>query len=387
MLQDGRGDGDLDLDHTMLPKIALVAPGLDSPGGQGIQASTIVSKLRREGYEVTFIPIDPRFPRGTQRLRRFPYVRTLLNQVLYLPSLLRLRHADVVHVFSASYWSFLLAPVPAILVARRLGKRVVLNYHSGEAADHLARWGKLVHPWLRKVDEIVVPSEYLKRVFARHGYQLRVIKNAVDTSSFHYRERSPLRPCLLSTRNLEPYYAVGNTIIAFTMLRTRYKDATLTIAGSGSQNDELRQLAASLGTNGIKFVGMIEPSAMPRLYEEADIFVNSSVVDNQPVSLLEAFASGLPAVTTGVGDLPNMVRDGVTGLIVPTWDPLALAEAVAFLLENTDRARLFAHRAKEEVNQHTWAWVKDKWGALYAGHRDPVSEVSGQTSRTDVRAS
>jgi len=366
------------MNHPMLPKIAIVAPGLDSPGGQGIQASTLASKLRREGYEVRFIPANPRFPRGTRWLRRFPCVRTLLNEMLYLPSLLRLRNADVVHVFSASYWSFLLAPVPAILVARCLGKREVLNYHSGEAADHLARWGKLVHPWLRMVDEIVVPSEYLKQVFARYGYQVRVIKNTVDTSSFHYRERSPLRPRLLSTRNLEPHYGVGNTIIAFTMLRTRYKDATLTIAGSGSQHDELRQLAASLGTHGIRFVGMIEPSAMPKLYEEADIFVNSSVVDNQPVSVLEAFASGLPAVTTGVGDLPNMVRDGVTGLIVPTWDPLALAEAVAFLLENTDRARLFAHRAKEEVNQHTWAWVKDKWGALYAGHRDPVSEVSGQ---------
>ena len=378
MGQDGRGDGDPGMNHPMLPKIAIVAPGLDSPGGQGIQASTLASKLRREGYEVRFIPANPRFPRGTRWLRRFPCVRTLLNEMLYLPSLLRLRRVDVVHVFSASFWSFLLAPVPAILVAQCLGKRVVLNYHSGEAADHLARWGKLVHPWLRMVDEIVVPSEYLKQVFARYGYQVRVIKNTVDTSSFHYRERSPLRPRLLSTRNLEPHYGVGNTIIAFTMLRTRYKDATLTIAGSGSQHDELRQLAASLGTHGIRFVGMIEPSAMPKLYEEADIFVNSSVVDNQPVSVLEAFASGLPAVTTGVGDLPNMVRDGVTGLIVPTWDPLALAEAVAFLLENTDRARLFAHRAKEEVNQHTWAWVKDKWGALYAGHRDPVSEVSGQ---------
>ena len=378
MGQDGRGGGDPGLNYPMLPKIALVAPGLDSPGGQGIQASTLASKLRREGYEVTFIPVNPWFPRGTRWLRRFPYVRTLLNEMLYLPSLLRLRRVDVVHVFSASFWSFLLAPVPAILVAQCLGKRVVLNYHSGEAADHLARWGKLVHPWLKVVDEIVVPSEYLKRVFAWHGYQVRVIKNAVDTSSFQYRERSRLRPCLLSTRNLEPHYGVGNTLIAFTMLRTRYKDATLTIAGSGSQNDELRQLAASLGTSGIRFVGMIEPSAMPRLYEEADIFVNSSVVDNQPVSVLEAFASGLPAMTTGVGDLPNMVRDGVTGLIVPKWDPLAMANAVAFLLENPDRARLFANRAKEEVNQHTWAWVKDKWSAVYAGRRDPLSEASGQ---------
>src|SRR5947199_9186679 len=129
-------------------------------------------------------------------------------------------------------------------------------------------------------------------------------------------------------------------------------------------------MARSRGTNGIRFVGMIEPSTMPKLSEEAPISVNSSVLDNQPVSVLDAFASGLPAVTTGVGDLPNMVRDGVTGLIVPTWDPLALAEAVAFLLENTDRARLFAHRAKEEVNNHTRASRTNKWSAEYASNRD-----------------
>src|SRR5207249_2223788 len=233
-------------------------------------------------------------------------------------------------------------------------------------------------PWLRLVDEIVVPSEYLRRIFARHGYRARVIPNTVDTSRFRYRERARLRPRLLSTRNFERHYRVDVTLEAFALLKARFPDATLTVAGHGSQEGELRRLAGSLGTSGIRFLGAVRPPAVPGLYDEADIFVNSSVVDNQPVSVLEAFASGLPAVTTGVGDLPNMVRDGVTGLIVPTWDPLALAEAVAFLLENTDRARLFAHRAKEEVNQHTWAWVKDKWGALYAGHRDPVSEVSGQ---------
>jgi glycosyltransferase involved in cell wall biosynthesis len=352
----------------MRSRIALIAASLEILGGHCVQARLLADKLQSEGYAVTFIPINPHFPRGLEWLRRYPYVRTVLNQALYLPSLLRLRGVDVVHVFSASYWSFLLAPVPAILAARGLGKRTVLHYHSGEAEDHLAKWGALVHPWLRLVDEIVVPSVYLRNVFARHGYRTRVIPNVVDTSRFRYRERSPLRPHLLSTRNLETYYRVDNTLEAFALLKARYPKATLTIAGYGSEEGRLRRLAASLGRDGICFVGRVSPEDIPGLYGEADIFVNSSVVDNQPITVLEAFASGLPVVSTGTGDISAMVRDGETGLIVPPKDPAAMAKAVTSLLENQDRAVRMARHAREEIEQqYTWPRVCEEWATVYSG--------------------
>src|SRR5262245_3876244 len=129
------------------PRIAMIAASLDILGGQGVQAKSLLEHLRNEGYEIIFLPINPRFPKGLQWLRRFPYVRTVLNQMLYIPSLLKLRSADVVHIFSASYWSFLLGPMPAILAARFFGKKGLLNYHSGYAEDHLSKWGGRVHPW------------------------------------------------------------------------------------------------------------------------------------------------------------------------------------------------------------------------------------------------
>jgi len=349
-------------------KIALVAPTLEVLGGHGIQARALSLGLRSEGYEVQLVPINPHVPAGLRWLRRHRYARTVVNQACYLPTLLKVRQADVVHIFSASYWSFVLAPLPAILVAHGLGKRVVLHYHSGEAADHLARWGPLVHPWLRLADEIVVPSEYLQAVFARHGYRACVIHNIVDTSQFVYRERRALRPRLLSTRNLEPYYRVDNTLRAFVRVRERYPDATLSIAGSGSQEGPLRRLAATLGARGIQFVGRTEPEAMPRLHDEADIFVNSSVVDNQPVSVLEAFAAGLPVVSTSTGDLAALVRDGETGVTVPPGDPDAMASAVVRLLENHAWAAAISRRARHEVERYTWPHVRQEWGAVYAGN-------------------
>jgi phenylacetate-CoA ligase len=115
----------------------------------------------------------------------------------------------------------------------------------------------------------------------------------------------------------------------------------------------------------VEFVGRVEPDAMPGLYEEADIFVNASVVDNQPVSILEAFAAGLPVVTTPPGDIPAMVRDNETGTLVPPDDPEALAAAVAALLESPQRAARMAGLAREWVQQFTWPQVCGAWIDVY----------------------
>ena len=349
-----------------LPRIALLAASLDIVGGQEVQAAILREQLRREGYRVDFIPINPTFPAPFKRLRRVPYLRTIVNECFYLPSLWRLRSADVVHLFSASYWSFMLAPLPAIVAAKTFGKRVILNYHSGEAEDHLQRWGALVHPWLKLVDKIVVPSEYLRQVFAGYGYAAHVIRNVVDTSRFRFRERRPLRPRLVSTRNLEPIYRVDNTLKAFALLKTRYPEATLVLAGHGSEEERLRHLAAPF-SNDVRFLGRVEPPAMPGVYDDADIFVNSSVVDNQPLSVLEAFAAGLPVVSTATGEIANMVRHCETGSIVPPENPQAMADAVTCLLEQPERALAMARRARSEVEKYTWPEVGAQWMASYAG--------------------
>src|SRR6266850_6747223 len=99
-------------------KIVMVAASPEILGGQFVQAANLASALRGDGVDVSFLPIDPPFPRGLAWVRRWPYARTILNEALYLPSLAGLKRADVVHIFSAAYWSFLLGPAAAIDMAR-----------------------------------------------------------------------------------------------------------------------------------------------------------------------------------------------------------------------------------------------------------------------------
>jgi glycosyltransferase involved in cell wall biosynthesis len=350
-----------------MPRIAIVAPSLEILGGQSVLARQMRDDLRREGYSVTVVTVNPRLSRPWRWIRRVPGLRTLVNQMLYLPSLLRLSRVDVVHAFSASYWSFLLAPAPALLMGRLFGKRTVLNYHSGEADDHLARWGRLVHPWLRLADEIVVPSQYLAGVFASYGYPTRVIANAADLSGYTYRVRHPLGRNLISVRNLESHYRVDVIIRAFAIVHEEYPQAMLTVIGAGSEESRLRQLAADLDLHHVRFMGRVEPAEMPRLYDEADVFVNASVVDNQPVSILEAFAAGVPVVTTPTGDIPAMVHDGETGVIVRDPDPTAFAEAIGALFQDEARAIALARRARAELSRFEWRSVSRLWRDVYVG--------------------
>jgi L-malate glycosyltransferase len=348
-------------------KVAVVAPSLDILGGQGVQARALMQALEGVGYQVLFVPINPRFPAGLGWLRKIPYLRTLANQIFYRWQLRKIRHVDIVHLFSASYWSFVLSQVPAIKAAKRYAKPVVLNYHSGEAEDHLRHWGSRVHPWLSAVKSIVVPSVYLKQVFGRFGYKTVVIPNMVSLGQFNYRIRTALRPRLLSVRNLEPIYRIENTLAAFALIKKKRPDATLTIVGYGSLEASLKALVNTLELTDVQFLGRVEPLDMADVYDQADIFVNSSVVDNQPVSILEAFASGLPVVSTATGDIAYMIKNEETGLLVPADRPDAIAEAVFCLLNNPSEALLIANAARLEVERYTWDKVGVAWKQLFDG--------------------
>ncbi|MBB3047831.1 glycosyltransferase involved in cell wall biosynthesis [Litorivivens lipolytica] len=356
-----------------IDRVAIVAPNLDILGGQGVQAFSLAEALAKDGIQVDFVAVNPRFPKGLRWVRRIPLLRTLLNQIFYTASLLRLRDADVVHIFSASYWSFMLAPLPALIAAKLFSKPSVLNYHSGEADDHLRNWGYRVHPWLRLADRIVVPSVYLQQTFRRYGYHADVVCNVIDLDAFTYRQRVSIKPRLLSNRNLESHYGVDKILKAFAILKRSYPQATLTVAGYGSQEKSLRQWVAAEGISDIQFVGRIEPELMPALYNRSDIFINASSIDNQPISILEAFASGLTVISTPIGDIPNMMGEGERGLLLENGDPSSIADAVRTLLECPSQGQELARRARADVERYTWAQVRDCWINAYhsaaAAHR------------------
>ncbi len=309
--------------------------------------------------------MNPQFPPPLRAAERIKYVRTVITEILYMPLLLReLRRADVVHVFSASYSSFLLAPLPAVVIARVLGRPVILNYRSGQAADHL-KGSALARCVLGRVESNVVPSRYLVDVFAAFGIDASIIPNIVDGERFRYREREPLRPLLLSTRNFDDLYNVACTVRAFGVVQRHCPQARLTLVGGGSEEQRLHALVRDLGLRHVTFAGRVGPDEIARHYADHDIYVQTPNIDNMPTSVIEAFASGLPVVSTRAGGVPTILTDGQHGLLAPLDDHEAVAACVLDLLANPDRARRLARTAHEASRACTWRAVRDQWLDAY----------------------
>ena len=348
-------------------RVAVVVASRRIVGGHSVQAGRLLDAWRSDGsVDAWVVPIDPVPPRPIDRLLRVKYLRTLVTQLWYWPLLVReLRRADVVHAFAASYTSFLLAPLPAVIVAKLLRTPVVLNYHSGEAPDHLRRSAVARFVLRHLVDANVVPSVYLRDVFQSFDIDAEVVPNIVDLQQFTYRVRDPLRPRLLCTRNFEPLYNLSCVLRAFAKILSQYPAATLTLVGSGSQDTALRQEAAALRIENVTFAGRVAPSEVHRYYANADIYVQAPSIDNMPLSLLEAFASGLPVVSTDVGGVPSMLRHGIDGLLVGDDNPDALAERVIQLLRDPALAHRLAESACRTLAAYEWRVVCQGWLQAY----------------------
>lgn len=348
-------------------RVAIVAPSLRILGGHAVQADCMLEGWSRDpDVDAWLVPINPLPPRPLQALLRVRFARTILTQLCYWPSLFRqVRRADVVHLFSASYTGFLLATMPAVCVAYALGKPIVLNYHSGEAPEHLAgsRLARLV---LRHLATLVaVPSRFLHEVFATFGLKSTIVFNTIDVARYRFRVRTPLRPRLISTRNFEPLYNVACTLRAFGRVQQRHGDAALTVIGSGSEDRALRALAGELGLRNVLFLGRVAPADMARHYADADIYIQTPSIDNMPLSVLEAFASGLPVVSTGVGGVPAILTDHVHGLLARDNDDEAIAAAILELLDKPDLSRELVTAAYQSCRPYAWAAVRDTWLDLY----------------------
>ncbi len=358
-------------------RVCLVGPSLDIVGGQSIVLDRLRTRFgETDGVQVSFVPVNPRLPGVLGALQRIKYVRTIVTSAAYVASLVRhLRHVDVVHAFSASYWSYLLAPVPAMLVGRLYGKTVVLNYHSGEADDHLANWPTAAR-FARHADAIAVPSGYLVEVFHRHGLAATSIYNFVEIERIPFRSRALLRPRFLSNRNLEALYDVACTIRAFARVQAEFPDAELVVAGEGRERAALEALVAELGVRQVRFLGRVAPDDMPTLYADADVYLNASRIDNMPSSIIEAYAAGLPVVTTDAGGIPFILQHESTGLMVHTGDDAGLAAQALRLLRDPALVERLTSRARSEcLERYVWPAVRDAWLQLYRdASRTPASQ-------------
>jgi glycosyltransferase involved in cell wall biosynthesis len=340
-------------------RIALIGPLPPPAGGMGDQMLQLSEMMRREGAEVTVLQTN-----GVYRPAWIAPVRGVRAAVRFVPYVAALWRTagsvEVFHVLASSGWSWHLFAVPAIVTARIRATPCVVSYHGGEAEAFLVRSARLVSATLRAAQALTVPSGFLRQVFARFAIDSRIVPNVVDLTLFNAKPaRTSNAPHVVVPRNLEPIYDIPTALRAFAVVRQRLPDATLSVAGSGSELKSLNRLAEALGIeSAVTFTGRLSREQMASLFGRADLVLNPSTADNMPVSILEAMASGVPVVSTSVGGIPYLLDDGRTALLVESGDASAMAEAALRLLEDKALAARVADAARIEVQQYSWPHVR-----------------------------
>ena len=347
-------------------KIAIVAPSLRVLGGQSIQANCLIGSFADDvEFSVSFIPNDPKLT-VFGFLQRIRIVRTIVTSLKFWWILLiRINEFDLVQVFSSGTTSYVISTLPPLIAAKFFSKKVILNYHTGAAEEHLKKWGWFATSTMRRFDKIVVPSQFLVDVFEKFNLKSEAVFNFVDTDTFRFRERKPLQPIFLSNRVFEKHYNVSCILRAFKIIQEESQEARLIVAGAGREESELKKLTNDLELQNVEFIGRVALEDMPKTYDKADVYLNSSVVDNMPLSIIEAHACGLPVVSSNAGGIPYIVKDGETGLLSEINDCKALAENAIRLLKDDELCQKLIYKARQECVKYTWENIQNSWKRLY----------------------
>ncbi|TFG92148.1 MAG: glycosyltransferase family 1 protein [Syntrophobacterales bacterium] len=342
------------------------------PGGIGLQAELFLRYLEGVKCPVGSIRTNYEWNGVWRPLGQIRFLRGIIRAlVFYARALRQIPGTNILHVFSGSGGNYFLYTVPSLLFGRMHGKKVILHYHGGGARDFFNRYGLIAKRFLKYADRILVPSRFLEKLFADFGVRTTVLPNILEMDRFPYRERVCFRPRFIVTRHLEPVYDVGCAIRAFSMVVKKYPEAHLMVLGEGSERVLLEDLAKELGVaESLTFAGNIPNEDVYGIYDESDIFLNSSRVDNFPVSILEAFASGLPVISSDAGGIPYIVRDGETGVLFPAGNPVAMAGKMLSILGDQDMARRFSKQGLQEVKKYSWENVKGDLFRVY-GYAGP----------------
>jgi glycosyltransferase involved in cell wall biosynthesis len=261
---------------------------------------------------------------------------------------------------------------------RRLGKPYILVLHGGNLPEFSNRHPKRVGRLLRSAAAVTAPSRYMQERMKPIRPDIMLVQNPIDLKEYTFRLRSAPRPALVWLRAFHELYNPSMGIQATAQILPEYPDLRL-LMGGGDKGDgsleKTKQLAEMLGiSNSVEFSGIIPKERVPDWLQQGDIFLNTTNVDNTPVSVIEAMACGLCIVSTNVGGIPYLLKDGEDALLVSPENPEAMAKAVTRILSEPDLAEHLSRNARNVAENYDWPNFLKSWEYLFShiacGHEE-----------------
>ncbi len=331
-------------------KVLIVANYIKDTGGISIVVQNHFNKINAEGDSAEIF--------STKK-------STAARLFLLLPLLLKVRKFDIIHLHGCSFFGFF--PIVLGIAAGKIffNKKTIVTYHGGGARQFLKRRNKFVKSVLKRADHITVMSGFLQRTFLEYGIKTVILPNLLEIESRNNYSADYRKPRLVSTRYLDEGYNVLDIIKAFQLIQARHSEAELKIIGAGPESAKLKEYCETKDLTNIKFLGKLPNHLITGELSESNIFISVPSDDNQPMSVLEAFASGTIVISSRVGGIPDMIEDNVTGLLVDVNSPEQIKEKVEWIINNPSGAEAITKNANKALERFRWSSIRTQLYNLY----------------------
>jgi glycosyltransferase involved in cell wall biosynthesis len=313
--------------------------------------STLGPLLENEGYVLSY---------ASSKLNKIARLLDMLSSVFSYRG-----RIDVVLIDTYGTQNFYYA-----LLVSQMCRLLRLPYipilHGGTLPLRLKTTPKMSDLIFRNSKFNVAPSLYFKYIFEDHGYtNIKYIPNTIEIKNYVCLQRIYITPKLLWVRSFSEMYNPIMAVKVLKFLKDAGLEAELCMVGpdsDGSQN-QVKQLAKDLNIQ-VTFTGKLTKKEWIILSKLYTVFINTTNIDNTPVSVIEAMALGLPIVSTNVGGIPFLIENKKHGILVKKNDVDAMAEAILYLYNNSTQRDIMITNARELAETFDWHRVKMQWNEI-----------------------
>lgn len=281
---------------------------------------------------------------------------------MWITIIINCRKVDFVLIDTYSSLNFWYAYTSSVLC-----KIVKLPYipilHGGNLPVRFKKNPKQASFIVNNAFKTVIPSTYLSFHLQKYNIpRSLIIPNTIEIKKYIFKERKEIKPNLLWVRAIDSTYNPEMALKVVELIFQRYPSVNLTMVGPFKDISEF-QWKKIVDKYKIKptLTGKLSKEQWINLSFNFDIFINTTNVDNMPVSVIEAMALGLPVISTNVGGLPFLLEDNKDAFLVESNNEVQMAEAVFKLIENSELTEKFSFNARKKVEQFDWQIVKNQW--------------------------
>lgn len=335
-------------------RVLVTGPIFDTPSGPSGQGGKLYTHLKMDGYTI--------YKRSYFRNRFWRLIDTLWFVIM------QFYKYDLIIVQLFSYNAFLLEDV-VILLGKLLGKKTIAVIRGGAFPEFYNKHSNWSEKVLNRCNKIETPSIYIQQYLQAKGFVVGHIPNFINNTHFPFNWEDPKKPKLLWIRAFHDIYKPELAIQCVANLKSKFPALTLTMVGPDQGKMKYCENLIKLLNieSSVTITGQIPNHELNTYYKSHQVFLTTTSYESFGVALLEAACSGIPMVSTRVGEIPFIWKEDEEMLMAKDGDQAAFDEKVEKLLSDTALREKLSFNARKKAEKYTWDAIKVRWEELIEG--------------------